>query len=108
MIMYAMLLIRSMAWTNRILLGYFLRVRVLTFLWVAMLWDGALGIDRVMDNFADFEISFVIRKELLPMLKTLNKAQGADRQMNCIRTVRLMVIPSIRCRLGLEGRESGA
>ena len=58
---------------HHIFLGILLRIGILTLLQVAMLWNGTFRIDRVMDNLADFEICFVICKELLPMLKTLVK-----------------------------------
>ena len=81
-------LIQGRIWIHYILLGILLRIGILTFLRVAMLWNGACRIDRVVDNLADFEICFMIRKELLPMLKTLVNAQGADCQMNSIWRVR--------------------
>jgi hypothetical protein len=68
-----------------ILFGRFLWIGILTFLRVAMLWNGACRVNSVMDNLADFEISFVIRKELFPMLKTLGDVQGTNGQMNSVR-----------------------
>jgi hypothetical protein len=58
----------------RIFLGTFLRVRIPALFRIAMLRDGACRVDRVMDDLADFPVRFMVRKEPLPMLKTLNKA----------------------------------
>jgi hypothetical protein len=56
---------------NHILFGCFPRIRILTFLRVAMVRNRACRVDRVVDNLADFEISFMICEELFPMFKTL-------------------------------------
>lgn len=74
------LVVRGRVWMRHlVIIGIFLRIRMLTLLRVAMLWDGTCRVDRRMNDLADFEIRFVIGKEPLPMLKTLSKAQDADR-----------------------------
>lgn len=74
------LVIRGRVWMHHlVIIGIFLRIKILTLLRVAMLWDGACRVDRRMNDLADFEIRFVIGKEPLPMLKTLSKVQDADR-----------------------------
>jgi len=73
---------------HRILLGVFLRIGILMFFRIAMFWNRTFRVNGMMDNPADFEIRFVIRKELLPMFKTLREAKGVDRQMNLVRRIR--------------------
>jgi len=79
-IMYDRVLVRDRM--HHILLSIFFRIGILTFVWVAMLWNRACRVNRVMDNLANFEIRFVICKELLPMFKTLC---GVKKKMRSVR-----------------------
>jgi hypothetical protein len=79
MITYDRVLVSGRGWMHRILVGFFLRIGIPTFLRVAMLWNRACRVNRVMENLANFEIRFMICEELLPMFKTLCKKERTVR-----------------------------
>jgi len=47
------------------------RVTFLFFLWITMFRYRSRRIDRVVQDFANFEVCFVLGKELLPVFDTL-------------------------------------
>jgi hypothetical protein len=54
-------------------LGALLRIRILAFIWITVFGQRARRVDWGVNDSADFEIGFVLLKELFPMIKTLQK-----------------------------------
>lgn len=65
---------------------------------VAMLWSRAGRVNRGVDHSADFEICFVIGKELLPMFKTLEVVRSTDHQAMSTRSVNHLTLNSLSVR----------